>query len=50
MSADDGRALVDAGASLVQVYTGFIYRGPALVQSLVRALDAEPADQPRDAT
>ncbi|WP_018155219.1 quinone-dependent dihydroorotate dehydrogenase [Demetria terragena] len=44
MSADDGRALVDAGASLVQIYTGFIYRGPALVQELVRALDVEPQE------
>lgn len=38
MTADDGRALIDAGASLVQVYTGFIYRGPALVAELNRAL------------
>lgn len=38
MSADDGRALVDAGADLVQVYTGYIYRGPALVMALNRAL------------
>jgi dihydroorotate dehydrogenase len=33
-----GRALVDAGATLVQVYTGFIYRGPALVKELACAL------------
>lgn len=38
MNADDGRALVDAGASLVQVYSGFIYHGPALVAELNRAL------------
>lgn len=38
MNANDGRALVDAGASLVQVYSGFIYRGPALVAELNRAL------------
>ncbi|WP_446665260.1 quinone-dependent dihydroorotate dehydrogenase [Flexivirga sp. B27] len=38
MTADDGRALIDAGASLVQVYSGFIYRGPALVADLNRAL------------
>lgn len=31
--ADAARAL-DAGASLVQVYTGFIYRGPALVREI----------------
>ncbi|MBB2892549.1 quinone-dependent dihydroorotate dehydrogenase [Flexivirga oryzae] len=40
MTADDGRALIDAGASLVQVYSGFIYRGPALVAELNRALSA----------
>ncbi len=34
MSADDGQALLDAGASLVQVFTGYIYRGPALVREL----------------
>ncbi|KNX39448.1 dihydroorotate dehydrogenase [Luteipulveratus halotolerans] len=34
MTAADGRALIDAGADLVQIYTGFIYRGPALVAEL----------------
>ncbi|MBD2758959.1 quinone-dependent dihydroorotate dehydrogenase [Yimella sp. cx-573] len=38
MTADDGKALIDAGASLVQVYTGFIYGGPALVTELNRTL------------
>ena len=33
-----GRALIDAGATLVQVYTGFIYRGPMLVHELACAL------------
>lgn len=37
-SADDALALVDAGADLVQVYTGYIYRGPALVMELNQAL------------
>ncbi|WP_213454262.1 quinone-dependent dihydroorotate dehydrogenase [Rhizomonospora bruguierae] len=33
----DGAAkMFDAGASLVQLYTGFIYRGPALVRQAVR--------------
>ncbi|PKO56372.1 MAG: dihydroorotate dehydrogenase (quinone) [Betaproteobacteria bacterium HGW-Betaproteobacteria-21] len=31
------RAKIDAGASLVQVYSGLIYRGPALVRECVRA-------------
>lgn len=29
-------AMFDAGASLVQLYTGFIYSGPALVREIVR--------------
>lgn len=32
------RERLTAGASLVQVYTGLIYRGPALVRELVRGL------------
>ena len=35
-SADDALRMLDAGASLVQVYTGFIYRGPALVREINR--------------
>ncbi|HXS51528.1 MAG TPA: quinone-dependent dihydroorotate dehydrogenase [Usitatibacter sp.] len=38
VSGADARAKVDAGASLVQVYTGFIYRGPALIAQARRAL------------
>lgn len=34
MTPDDGVALIDAGARLIQVYTGFIYGGPALVTGL----------------
>jgi dihydroorotate dehydrogenase len=38
MSGDDARARIDAGATLVQLYTGLVYRGPALVTECVRAL------------
>jgi dihydroorotate dehydrogenase len=38
LSGDDARAKVAAGASLVQVYTGFIYRGPGLVAQCREAL------------
>jgi dihydroorotate dehydrogenase len=31
LSGGDARAKIEAGASLVQVYTGFVYRGPALI-------------------
>jgi dihydroorotate dehydrogenase len=37
-SLEDARAKLDAGASLVQIYTSFIYQGPALVRSIARGL------------
>jgi len=33
-SASDGAAMLDAGADLLQIYTGFIYCGPPLVREL----------------
>jgi dihydroorotate dehydrogenase len=36
-SPDDALRMLDAGASLVQLYTGFIYRGPGLVRAINRA-------------
>ncbi|MDQ6656769.1 MAG: quinone-dependent dihydroorotate dehydrogenase [Actinomycetota bacterium] len=39
-TADDGLAMLDAGASLLQLYSGFIYRGPALVRELNTAIAA----------
>jgi len=36
-SAASGRAVLDAGAQLIQVYTGLIYEGPGLVRKLIRA-------------
>ena len=38
MSGADARAKREAGADLVQLYTGLIYRGPALVAEAARAL------------
>ncbi|HEY0877179.1 MAG TPA: quinone-dependent dihydroorotate dehydrogenase [Zeimonas sp.] len=38
LCADDARAKLVAGATLVQLYTGLIYRGPALVGQCARAL------------
>ena len=40
MSAADARAKLAAGASLVQIYTGFIYRGPHLISEILRGLPA----------
>ena len=38
MSGADARSKIEAGADLVQIYTGLIYRGPALVGEAARAL------------
>lgn len=43
MTGRDARAMHAAGADLVQLYTGLIYRGPALVQECIAALrEARP--------
>lgn len=34
----DAQAKIDAGASLVQLYTGLIYKGPGLIEECVNAL------------
>lgn len=34
---DDARRMLDAGASLIQLYTAFIYQGPAVVRRIARA-------------
>lgn len=34
MDVEGGRAMMDRGADLLQIYTGFIYRGPALIREL----------------
>jgi dihydroorotate dehydrogenase len=41
MSADDAARMFDAGASLIQLYTGFIYHGPPLVRSAVPGAPAK---------
>ena len=38
MSADDALEKFDAGASLVQLYTGFVYEGPRLIRQICNAL------------
>lgn len=37
-SAEDALEKLDAGASLVQIYTGFIYEGPGLIKKINRAI------------
>jgi len=41
--AADAREKLDAGASLVQLYTGLVYRGPGLVREIVQGLAAPAA-------
>jgi dihydroorotate dehydrogenase len=40
MSGADAREKINAGASLVQLYTGFVYSGPALIRGITSALAA----------
>jgi len=40
MSGSDARSKIEAGADLVQIYTGLIYRGPTLVREAAAALKA----------
>jgi dihydroorotate dehydrogenase len=42
-SADDALERLDAGAALLQIYTGLIYQGPGLVREIYRALLARSA-------
>lgn len=45
LTPDDGLALLDAGARLIQVYTGFIYGGPGLVTGLNARFAAQDSHQ-----
>ena len=38
MSPEDAKRRLDMGATLVQIYTGLIYRGPGLVKQIINAL------------
>jgi dihydroorotate dehydrogenase len=38
MDADSAYEKIRAGASLIQVYTGFVYRGPAIVREIVTGI------------
>ena len=38
MNAEDALEKIEAGADLVQLYTGFIYEGPSLIRSINKAI------------
>lgn len=39
MSEEQAKAMIDAGASLVEIYSGFIYEGPSLVKRIIKHLE-----------
>jgi len=41
LSAADAKAKIAAGADVVQIYTGLIYRGPGLVRETAQALQRD---------
>ncbi|HEY2834594.1 MAG TPA: quinone-dependent dihydroorotate dehydrogenase [Sporichthyaceae bacterium] len=43
LEPDDALRMLDVGARLVQLYTGFVYRGPGLVRAISAAAAQRPA-------
>ena len=41
LSGADAVKKIEAGADVVQIYSGLIYKGPALVTEAARALEAQ---------
>lgn len=39
MSGKDAKDMLDAGASLIEIYSGFIYEGPALIKNINKYLE-----------
>jgi dihydroorotate dehydrogenase len=39
MTVEDAKAMLDAGASLVEIYSGFIFEGPALIKNIIKYLE-----------
>ena len=39
MSPEDAQAMLDAGASLVEIYSGFVYEGPELIKKIIKHLE-----------
>ena len=39
MSPEDAQAMLEAGASLVELYSGFIYEGPGLIKRIIKHLE-----------
>ncbi len=39
MSPEQAKEMLDAGASLIEIYTGFIYEGPSIVKKINKYLE-----------
>ncbi len=40
MTPEQAKEMVDAGASLIEIYSGFIYKGPGFVEKILKSLDS----------
>jgi dihydroorotate dehydrogenase len=38
MNPQDAKRRLDAGAALIQIYTGLIYSGPSLVKNILKKI------------
>lgn len=43
MSKEDAQEKLDAGASLIQIYTGFVYQGPGLIKNITSLIANDEA-------
>ncbi|MFC2120047.1 quinone-dependent dihydroorotate dehydrogenase [Bacteroidota bacterium] len=41
MNPEDANDMIEAGASLVQIYTGFIYEGPGLIRKIKKKINSK---------
>lgn len=41
MSPEQAQEMLEAGASLIEIYSGFIYEGPSLVKKIIKHLEAK---------
>ena len=39
MSPEDAKEMLDAGASLIEIYSGFIFEGPGLIKRIIKYLE-----------
>lgn len=47
-SATTAQAKLDAGADLVQLYTGYVFKGPGLIGDILAGLQKQPLDRTRE--